>query len=375
MKARHVLLGCGIALIVLVVGSIALVSFLSHAVSKRLVMPPQAKNPGVVMNTAALSKSVLLTDPRLGDVTDIVEGKFDRARSTEIGIAGTMGVAFLNAAASPTAFTSFSGPQSRANIIDVESDGNCEFLDRGSWGGPAALLDHAGAVITEFPSSMGTNDVAPGDINGDGKLEFAAGYNGAGGVRLFDCQGKKLWSAREGNVWRVAMADTNSDGRLEVIHSDAGGQITVRDRTGRIISQKRPTDYFSYFSLCRWPDARSPQCCLQAAEGKVWLFAFDGSTVAEFTAPSCRQIGYPAGTSVQLQAGQPSHFAVVVNFTQWRRSILYVFDSSKKLVYEEVLAEPCQSVAAIKLGKTGAESLLVGGEGRVLRYDLAQGKP
>ena len=40
---------------------------------------------------------------------------------------------------------------------------------------------------------------------------------------------------------------------------------------------------------------------------------------------------------------------------------------------EEVLPEACEAIAAVALDESGAESLLVGGQGKVWRYALAGG--
>lgn len=368
MKTRYALIVGSIALFVLFVGAGALAlrkaSPAKPVVGGKLVMPSPLKKTGVIKGSGLLSRSTFLTDPRVGYVTDIAQGKFDRGRGSEIAIAGTAGAAFVGTDGSAKAFTAFSETFDRVNIIDVEGDGDCEFLDRGGWTSPAKLVDHKGK--TEWWHGNSVDDTAFGDIDGDGKLEFAVGYNGGGGVTLLNAQGKELWNKPDGNVWHVEMTDTNSDGKPEIVHSNAGGVLTVRNALGDVVSQSHPAEYFAFFSLCRWPASTDPTYCLLAGERAIWLFGFDGSTVARFSVPASNRLGNAVGTPVKLKNGGPDYLAVLVSYAQWKRSILYLFDSKKALVYEEVFSARCESIAA----STASNSFLVGCEGKVLRYSL-----
>ena len=78
-------------------------------------------------------------------------------------------------------------------------------------------------------------------------------------------------------MWHVDLVDKKQDGRLEIVNSNAAGQIRVRDRQGKILSQAKPSSYFSEFSLCRWPTLKDRVYALMWAEDKtIRLFDFDG---------------------------------------------------------------------------------------------------
>ena len=377
MKTRQVLIGCGIALVIVIIGAGALVFWLGKVVtsstSGMLKASPEMKQAGVRKGAGMFTKSVFLADPRLGQVSDIALGVLDRGRGFEIGIAGSAGAAFVSTTGSPKAFTSYGQSLDRARIIDVDNDGNCEFMNRGSWMSPVVLVGHKGNKLWEFGKQV--DDAAPGDINGDGKLEFAVGFNGSGGVSLVNAQGKELWNKPDGNVWHVEMVDASGDGRLEILHSNAGGAATVRNARGDTVSQARPTGYFSHFSVCSWPTSTDPLRCLSLDTGTVWVLNLDGSVAAKLAAPSCRMLGNVSGTPFEPQPGKPGYLAVLASYQQWNRSALWLFDSKKQLVYEEVLPENCTALAALRLGSSQAETLLVGGNGTVTRYDFKGAKP
>jgi hypothetical protein len=61
---------------------------------------------------------------------------------------------------------------------------------------------------------------------------------------------------------------------------------------------------------------------------------------------------------------------VLVEFSNWRRSALYVYDDEGTLRYQEILGEPCSALAAVPDKEAGAEVLLIGGDGKVWEYRL-----
>jgi len=169
----------------------------------------------------------------------------------------------------------------------------------------------------------------------------------------------------------VEIVDTDGDGQPEIVHSNAGGQMKVRDAQGNIVNQSRPPAYFSGFSLCNWPGKQDPQYALLSESGTVWVLGFDGKSVARLDAPDCGDLGHARGVPVKLRAGHDEYFAVLVEFRNRERSILYLYDPDQKLVYQEVLGEACGCLAAVASGDSTDERLLLGGEQRVWQYTLA----
>jgi hypothetical protein len=243
-------------------------------------------------------------------------------------------------------------------------------MNRGSWSLDASLIDHQGNKIWSYGGGSGIDDMSSGDIDGDGTTEFAVGFNGGDGVHLLDESGKKIWNKSDGNVWHIELVDANRDGKLVIVHSNAAGQLTVRDRQGDIISRAKTAPYFSDFSICRWPTKKDREYALLAEDDTIWLFDFDGKSVKQYRAPNCGSLGEVKGTSFSTGVEGSEYFAVIVNFSNWKRSNLYIYDSSGELKYHEILPEASAAITAFSLDSTDQEALLVGGEGRVWKYRI-----
>ncbi|HET6454662.1 MAG TPA: VCBS repeat-containing protein [Armatimonadota bacterium] len=374
MNLKVFLIGCATVLVLaflgLLIGGYIMyrrMGSLSPGAPGRLEMPAALKTSGVRIGKGFLKQDVFLSNPALGKVTDIVWGELDPKPGLELGIAGKDGAIFVDKKGNVRSSVGLGGNFDRVTIIDVEDDGVCEFINRGSWISKAALVNHQGAVVWRHGSLSAVDDMAAGDVDGDGIKEFAVGFNGGGGVHLVDRDGKKRWSKPDGNVWHVEMVDTDDDGRDEIVHSNAGGDITIRDSTGETVLSESPGPYFSSFSLVRFPANTSQQYLLLAEDNYTWLFDFDARTVRKLPAPDCGDLGDAFGTPVTLVKGKP-HLAILVEYHNWDRSILYVYDPSGKLVYQEVIPEDCAAIAALALDNSGTEALLIGAPGKVLKY-------
>ncbi|MCK4423106.1 MAG: hypothetical protein KAV18_03465 [Candidatus Omnitrophica bacterium] len=373
MKGKKILIGCSIVIgiiIILLIGTGVVVYryYILPLTSSRLEMPEVLKTPGVLKGADFLIKELFFQDESLGDITDIVLGEFDPSPGIEIGIVGSKGALFLDEQINIKSSIVFSVRAGQVEIIDVDGDNICEYLDRGGGWQKVSLMDHKGNTIWTYGGMPGVDDICAGDIDKDGILEFIVGFNGGGGVRLLDRHAKEKWRKPDGNVWHVELIDTDNDGCLEVVHSNAGGEITVRDSQGEIISRANPPPYFSSFSICRWPGKRDREYALLSEDGMIWIFDFDGTIAAQFDAPECGSLGDARGIPVRIVSGQAEYFAVIVDFGHWERSILYIYNPAGVLVYQEVLSKASTAIAALSLGEDGEDALLVGGNGKVWTY-------
>ncbi len=105
----------------------------------------------------------------------------------------------------------------------------------------------------------------------------------------------------------------------------------------------------------------------------ISLYELDGTTAATLEAPHAVQTGSSVrGIAVRFKSGEPPHFAVVVEFQIWKVSVLYLYNHEKELIYQEVIADACNSLAALPRDKSEVEDLLVGGTGKVWKYAAAK---
>jgi hypothetical protein len=367
-----VLIGCGGLLLLLIVLGLftAYRLLVAPGLAGPTKMPSGLKEASVVTGADFLTKDVFYTNASLGTITDIALGQLDPAPGVEIGVAGTRGAAFLDKQGNLKSAVSFASSADRITMVEVDGDHSCEFMNRGAWGVDASLMDHRGRTLWTYGGLSGVDDMCAGDVDGDGRREFVVGFNGGDGVHLLDDRGHKKWNRPDGNVWHVETADTNGDGRPEIVHSNAGGEMTVRDSQGNVLSRAKPAAYFSDFSLCRWPTKSSRQYALSAEDDTIWLYDFRGKTAARFDAPQAGTLGNAFGVSAKLKPKDPEYLAVLVEFENWNRSIIYVYDGRGTLVYQEILPEACAAVAAIPSAEPGTETILIGGNGHILQYKL-----
>ncbi len=372
---KKFLIGCslvlGIVTITIIVGGLfAYWYFISPFISRMAEMPNELKTPGILVGSDFISKEIFIQDARLGTITDITLGQFDPSPGFEIGIVGSKGALLLDETINVKSSIMFALRAGHVDIIDVEGDNTCEYLDRGGGWQDVSLIDHKGNSVWTYGEMPGVDDLCAGDVDGDGVLEFVVGFNGGGGVRLLDKNGKEIWEKPDGNVWHVELVDTDGDESLEIVHSNAAGQITVRDRQGKIISQAKPAPYFSDFSICRWPSKKDRKYALLAEDDTIWILDFDGKAAAQFDAPMAGTLGEARGVPIKIESDKPEYFAVIVEFGHWEKSILYIYSPDNVLVYQEIIPEACASIASLSLDVTGKETLLVGGNGKVWKYSI-----
>jgi hypothetical protein len=203
--------------------------------------------------------------------------------------------------------------------------------------------------------------VASASLDGDGDLEFMAGYNGDGGVRLFDASGKRRWRQDDGNVWHVEIVDTNGDGKPEIVHSNAAGEVTVRDPNGNALTRVHTDGYFSRFSVVQWPPQKTS--LLHTGDGVTRIIDFSGTVRVRLETPDTSFLGDACGAAARFDGRE--YLALAVSQSNWDRTQLFVFDQANVLRYREVVAAACVAIATPE-----PEAFLFGCGPRVLRYTV-----
>jgi hypothetical protein len=219
-------------------------------------------------------------------------------------------------------------------VARLDLTGPYGFLTRDeSWSAPATLFNNQGQVSWQSTGHWpGVDDSASGSLSGDGKLSVVVGFNGSGGISLLDSQGSQIWTKKEANVWHVEMLDTAGDGRERIVHSNAGGQLLVRDANGDVVARYFPGYYVSHFALTRWGEESKPSHLLvpvsEHRDGccKPHMIVSDrsGNKIAELESPMGGLFSLFSATPIRLGNGN-EYFAVLENNFASDRSMLLLY--------------------------------------------------
>jgi hypothetical protein len=236
--------------------------------------------------------------------------------------------------------------------VQLDAGGDYGFLTRDqSWAVNVVLFDKSGHEVWDYPGGVnGVDDSTVGEVGPDGKSTVVVGFNGGAGLILVNSQGKKIWQKPESNVWHVETLDIKGDGHREILHTNARGELLVRNATGEVIANYLPGHYVSHFSLTRWGNESQPTHILvptkRNKEGcckNIFLvLGAGGNSVASLDAPEGDWIHRSNGTSVQ-QKNNAALYAVIQTGTL-PRSLLSIYNSNGKIVYQEILGARCLAI-------------------------------
>lgn len=112
-----------------------------------------------------------------------------------------------------------------------------EFIGfRKPWGDAVVAFNSAGKVLWQQTSADGLDDVWAADLDGDGRDEVIAGYNGKGGLHVFDHAGMRRWKNTDlTNVWSVAAGNILGAEKKQVIAPAKTRNVEIFDADGRSI--------------------------------------------------------------------------------------------------------------------------------------------
>ena len=320
-----------------------------------------------------VEKKLFFQKTSLGTVTSIQPSSSQTDSQPALWIAGERGAAAVTDSGQPLVSVRFERAGGKVTPLDIDGDGNLEFLSRGGGQEEARLYDREGRQLWKYGlgADPAVRDAACGDLDGDGQLECALAMKNNGGIHLLDKNGRVLWIKQELNVWHVEVVDLDGDGKEEILHTNATGQLRIRGPAGEILGELPGNNFITLFNLCRRPNADSGWFILNNYNYTgIQLLDFNGKLVTSVRAPLK---GYEAiGTPVRFDAGSQPYFGLLVcNCTPRRDSHLYIYDPGGNIIYEEKFFPAQASLLAIRDETTGKEALLVGeGEGRVWRYRL-----
>lgn len=322
-------------------------------------VPDELKVAKIVRGADLFSKVALFTEPDLGVITD-----FGERANHELVVIGQNGAAFLTDGRSFSRSIHFE--RCNSDVVPVEL-GDGAFLCRGTWNTNTMLFDVEGKTLWSYGGGLnGIDDAAAGTLGPDDSKRVVVGFNGDGGVRLLSSEGKELWKQDDGNVWHVAIATAADKSGNVILHSNARGQLTVREAGGNVLGRYTPEIYLSSFAMIAWGDDPDLNKLLASEESYIYVLTTKGKTIVRLPAPGSAAMAQPKGTRVHFSASMP-YFAGLLRYFLWNRSLLYIYDDQNRLVYQEILDHDCDGLHAVP-GKNGTENLLLGCEGSVWKY-------
>jgi hypothetical protein len=380
------------AIVIVVAIPIILVGFfnLSSFSAKLMIRRKRPAELKKVLNRASsnfLTEKVIFEDNDWGSVNSINRMNCRPNAGMELIVAMTGGVAFLNESYQEQERLNFAGR--RFNTIEPVSVGgsnSCEFLAyRYSEG--VYLFDSNGKEIWKFtqPDSLGLHPDGAnfGDVDGDGKAEFAVYYIYREGIHLVDGEGKTRWKHPVYALGHLEITDINGDGKAEIIYDNSNNaygdtEFTMLDAAGNVLTQRKIATKSIEFAITRWPNRESQPYILLTEDSKIRIVDFKGNTIIELDAPGCRPFGQVKALTVKFKKNEPEYLAVKKRLFP-DLSVLYVYDYDGKLVYQKtevVEGGRTLAFAVVPMNETGNEGLLVGSTRNrkplVLEYSLTR---
>ncbi len=309
----------------------------------------------------------------------------DPLPGARFGVAGVKGAVFLKPDRTPLSHVNFESPQKLAGFgfplnatyvqfLDLDGHHNWAFLNRGGNGWQdASLIGPDGKTLWVCGGQPAVDDMTAGNLGSDGAPQFVVGFNGGGGLRCLNVKNELQWEKPGRNIWHVEIVDIDGKGQPKIVHTDASGGFTIRNRKGDIEREMKPVEYSSEFSVCRWPAAKSSPKLVIPGKEQIWLADFDGKVIGEFKARSWQGSSREIHATVcRLKKDEPPYLVTVTNYSLWNVSVLALFNSEKQPVYEEIITEQCASLLALPHEGAAVDDLLVGGNGKVWRYTAAE---
>ena len=370
----------------LMVGFILLGSW-TTALSIKKERPDELRNLLGSPSSDYLTQRVVFDDISFGNVTSITRGSFSPNTGPEMILGCHRGIVFLNDRYEVQKRIEFSDCCFQTVYpVHTAEDSTPQFIAY-KFFEHAALYDYNGI---ELWKAAGTADegryvdgVQSGDIDKDGKQEYAVYHRYRDGIMLIDESGKTLWKHPVYALGHLEMKDVRGNGKEEIIFSNSNNAnlLTVFrtiDADGSIVDELEISTASYEFSIIGWPVKKIRPNILLTEENMIRIVDMKGSTVVKLDAPGCRTFGKVKAATVRFRKDEPA-FLAVRKILHPDLAVLFVYDANGSLVFQsvQVIEGSLQpSLAAVPVDETGNERLLVAhvhGYGtRIIEYSLAQ---
>jgi hypothetical protein len=397
INKKPLLIGCSVLIFVAVVlvgvGAFFVFRAVRESMAEISKPPPELSQTGVLVGDGLLAKEGFSNDRRLSQIQEMTFGQVEPGQPDELCAVSGFGAVFLDSSGATKRYVPYGMQQvkvlgmklqaagariSRFQIIDIGGTGECSFLARGGPMG-AELIGHDGKSVWTLgggldPRSHATDMIA-GDLNGDGKTEFVGIYElGNKGVALYDASLNELWSKPDMRAYHVELLD--ADGGKKNIACSAYKRINIIDSQGNLVKTLEiPTYFHAEFMILTWPPRSPTQYLMCHDEDRVDLYDLNGKL--RFTCDMPGSSNLERVTAEAFTVGKVSYLAVLGS-SRWsgNRSSFCVYGLPEALnqvvhqspLYWEVLDQSYGSMTKLPADEFGRESILLGGQGKILRY-------
>lgn len=335
-------------------------------------------SPGVVHGEGRLARISLIDLPSFAQLQSVSFGHFRPDSPEELCVVFAGTATFFTLDGAKRDGVSIGTRVARVGPIEVDGDGECEFLNRGGGWSEVSLLRHDGSVrwaFKEGPDGVPPNDLAVADLDGDGALEYLVATRH--GLRCLDEESRVKWQQQtSGITYTVVAVDVDSDSRPELVTATSGNfddvGVWICDGNGnrlrRVASEKNAS-----VTPVRWPEVPGNVAFVVFVDSESYdVVSVDGAKL--------RTLQFPVNGHISCQAEivrfvRDSHPYLVIGRTlsaTGDRSAFAVYDPGGELIYAEVLPGSPISVVAVPDGSSGDEALAVGAGDRVWKYTLAR---
>jgi len=384
----------GNAIILIVVIPLILSGFfrLSFIAVKQSIQQQRPEELKQQLNSATsdfLTGKVIFEDYAAGGVSSITRRTCRPGAGVELLLALPRSIVFLNENHQVQYTLNVSDRKGFKKIepLDLDSSHSCGFLGY-MYSDGAYLFGNDGKEIWKILSEghgTGVIDGALfGDMDGDGKPEFAVLHRYREGITLADSDGTTRWNYPVYALGHVEIGDLQENGKSEIVLSNSNSAqgatgFTVLDSTGGVARQIKIALTSDEFAIVKWPKKEAKPNILLTEDGKIRLMNLNGDTLMQLDAPGCRTFGEMNAATVKFNKDEPEYLAVKKSLHP-DISVLYVYAVDGKLVYQKtqvVEGNLAPALAAIPANDAGAERLLVGEsasnfKAQVVEYSLTR---
>lgn len=328
----------------------------------------ESKFPVVSISELPLNKRVVIGCCEFGRIEVLALDNFDSEQGQEIAaLSNDLNVLFDTKTYAEKAKTKMGRLECDHCVgmyPHIAADGKGSFVVASSDG----VVDNAGRVLWRL-NHLSFSKVVPLRLPGDGGLTFFSTETPSR-LERHDAQGEVLWSFN-GPFLDVGIFE-NADGKRLPAATMGKGKSSawqLYDLDGKPIQQTALPDWANNVSSVAWPSRGH-----LLAGGGSWVGVLDpqGSQILlhQIQGTSFRPYHGPDGVAVRFNSVEKSYLAVLSHGSSgYARSVLLIFDSKGRLVWQEELKKS-HAILAVPQADGKGDVLLVGGMDGVIEYSL-----